>query len=215
MKVSKCSCDFEMIHDNLNDQWLLADLSNNKYQFYHKIRENRYRDFSTKTNRKLNLYPTIALILFILLFTSAFFKIQQSSTSDQLFATYYSSENIADVTRSDEANFAIIEFNEKEYEEASILFSNIIKKDSSNIAIHFYNAICFIELNRFDDAIKTFQYIINYKDTLYIEHAEWFLGLCYLKKNQLNLAKSQFALIVSEEDNFHKKDAEKLLKQLQ
>jgi TolA-binding protein len=204
-----------MIHDNLNNQWLLADLSNNKYQFYHKIRENEYDNISNKSVKKLNIYPTVGLIFFVLLLTLAFFKIQSSNSNSDLFSKYYSSENIADITRSNEANFAIIEFNEKEYEEASVLFSQIIKKDSSNIAIYFYNGICLIELNKLDDAIKTFQYIIKYKDTLYVEHAEWYLGLCYLKNNQIDLAKKQFTLIVNEEDNYHKKNAIKLLKQLQ
>jgi len=28
---------YEFIHDNLNNQWLIADLSNKKFRFYHKI----------------------------------------------------------------------------------------------------------------------------------------------------------------------------------
>lgn len=30
---------YEIIHDNLNDQWLLVDLSNDKYKFYFKIKD--------------------------------------------------------------------------------------------------------------------------------------------------------------------------------
>lgn len=37
MKNSKDKYHYEFIHDNLNDQWFIADLSNKKYKFFHKI----------------------------------------------------------------------------------------------------------------------------------------------------------------------------------
>jgi hypothetical protein len=36
---------YEIIHDNLNDQWIIADLSNKKYNFY-------YRNFEFEKNYK-------------------------------------------------------------------------------------------------------------------------------------------------------------------
>lgn len=35
----KYKCKYEMIHDNLNGQWLMVDLSNKKYKFYFKLNQ--------------------------------------------------------------------------------------------------------------------------------------------------------------------------------
>lgn len=43
----KHKCQYEIVHDNLNNQWLLVDLSNKKYKFYYKC------DI-TKTTKRLN-----------------------------------------------------------------------------------------------------------------------------------------------------------------
>lgn len=43
----------EFIHDNLNDQWLIADLSNKKYKFFHVVNNFNHKIYSNPQFDKL------------------------------------------------------------------------------------------------------------------------------------------------------------------
>jgi len=210
--IRKSQNGYDIIQGIVNNDYFVSDLSNDRYKFYYRI-QNLNREPVQEFRRPSYV---LSLIFLFLIVVSGFLIIEQQprNVSEKLFKTYYSSENIIDITRSDEVNVAIVRFKDKDYAEASVLFSNIIKRDSTNIAVIFYNGICQIENNELENAIKSFQYIIRYEDTLYVEHAEWYLALCYLKTHQLDLAKVQFKKIVSEDDNYYKKDAQKILSEL-
>lgn len=141
---------------------------------------------------------------------------QRSYTAEKLFSMYYDSEGTIELTRSGNANIveAILKFQQRDYQGASLLFAEILDKDSSNIAVWFYNGISYIETNRIDDAIKAFRYIIEDRNNLYVEHAEWYLGLCYLKNGQIDFAVEQFHMIAADQQNYHYKDADKILEKL-
>jgi hypothetical protein len=46
--------NYEIVHDNLNDQWFLVDLSNKKYKFYSKIKNFNYKIYSNPQFDKFN-----------------------------------------------------------------------------------------------------------------------------------------------------------------
>jgi tetratricopeptide (TPR) repeat protein len=81
--------------------------------------------------------------------------------------------------------------------------------------VWFYYGISNIETKNYDNSIKAFTTIINQNDNLYIEHAEWYLGLCYLKNNQKDKAIDQFVVVASNPDNFHRQEAKNILEKLQ
>ena len=137
-------------------------------------------------------------------------------SNDTLFAQFYNSENIVDQTRGDKNIVeAIIKFQQKDFVTASKLFKSILDKDNSNIAVWFYYGISNIETQNYDNSIKAFSKIINQNDNLYIEHAEWYFGLCYLKDNQKDKAIDQFVSVASNPDNFHRQEAKNILDKLQ
>lgn len=141
---------------------------------------------------------------------------QRSYTAEKLFSMYYDSESTIELTRSGSSNIvdAILKFQIRDYRGASLLFAEILDKDSSNIAVWFYNGISYIETNRMADAISAFKYIVEDKNNLYVEHAEWYLGLCYLRNGQIDLAIEQFSMIAADENNYHRKEADKILVKL-
>jgi tetratricopeptide (TPR) repeat protein len=145
------------------------------------------------------------------------FTMPKNYSNDDLFRKYYSTENVLDVARSGNANIveAVIKFQEKDYKSATQLFSIILQSETDNTAAWFYNGIACIETQQFDNAIKSFQRIIADNNSFYIEHAEWYLGLCYLKNNATNKAIVQFQKIASESRNYHKADAQQILAKLQ
>jgi len=145
-----------------------------------------------------------------------FLQTSRNASNDELFSQYYNSENIIDQTRGDQNILeAVIKFQQKDFASASVLFKNILDKDNSNIAVWFYYGISNIETKNYDNSIKAFNTIIRQNDNLYIEHAEWYLGLCYLKNNQKDKAIDQFMKVASNPDNFHRQEAKNILEKLQ
>lgn len=156
------------------------------------------------------LYLSALLILLISVSSIIYFQPHKD-----IFKEYYTSENIMDQTRGDgDIVDGVIKFHNKDYKSATQYFSKIIQKDSSNITIWFYYGISNIEIRDFNKAIESFNYIINENDNLYIEHAEWYLALCYLKNNQKDKAIDQFTKISKNFDNYHQNEAIKILKEL-
>ena len=161
-------------------------------------------------------YAAASLLALVAVSATLYFQTNHNVTNDSLFAQYYNSENIVDLTRGDENIVdAVIKFQQKDYVAASELFKKILEKDNSNIAVWFYYGISNIETHNYDISIKAFTTIINHNDNLYIEHAEWYLGLCYLKNNQKDKALDQFVAIASNPDNFHSKEAQNIIEKLQ
>jgi Tfp pilus assembly protein PilF len=161
-------------------------------------------------------YAAASLAALVAVAATLYLQVPRTVTNDKLFTEYYNSENIVDQTRGDQNIVeAVIKFQQKDFATASQLFKSILDKDNTNIAVWFYYGISNIETKNYDNSIKAFTTIINQNDNLYIEHAEWYLGLCYLKNNQKDKAIDQFALVASNPDNFHRQEAKNILEKLQ
>lgn len=160
-------------------------------------------------------YAAASFLLIGSISAMLFFQSGSKISNETLFDKYYSSENVIDITRSDDNIVeAVMKFQQKDFAVASELFKRILAKDKSNIAVWFYYGISNIETGNYDNSIKAFNTIIENNDNLYIEHAEWYLGLCLLKSNQVDKAVDQFQLIASNSDNYHRQDAKTILEKI-
>jgi tetratricopeptide (TPR) repeat protein len=95
-------------------------------------------------------------------------------------------------------------------------FANALKYFSAldnQITARFYSGVCYIELEQFDKAIESFEFVINDKDNLFVEQAEWYVGLIYLMNNQKGLAIEQFQKI-STSQSYYSHQAGEILKYL-
>ncbi len=161
-------------------------------------------------------YAAASLVALVAVAATLYMQTTRNISADALFDEYYTSENIVDQTRSDQNIVeAVIKFQQKDFRTASVLFKSILDADNTNIAVWFYYGISNIETKNYDNSIKAFNTIISQNDNLYIEHAEWYLGLCYLKNNQKDKAVDQFVVVANSTDNFHKQEAENILEKLQ
>jgi tetratricopeptide (TPR) repeat protein len=161
-------------------------------------------------------YAAASLLILCAFAATLYLQPSRNISNDALFSQYYNSENIVDQTRGDQNILeAVIKFQQKDFATASVLFKNILDKDNSNIAVWFYYGIANIETKNYENSIKAFNTIIRQNDNLYIEHAEWYLGLCYLKNNQKDKAVDQFMTVASNPDNFHRQEAKNILEKLQ
>jgi tetratricopeptide (TPR) repeat protein len=160
-------------------------------------------------------YAAASLLILCAVASTLYLQMPGKITNDSLFNQYYSAENIVDQTRGDHNIVeAVMKFQQKDFRAASVLFKGILDKDNSNVAVWFYYGISNIETQNYDNAINAFNVIIEHNDNLYIEHAEWYKGLCYLKNNQKDKAISEFKLVASNPDSFHQQEAKNILEKM-
>lgn len=143
----------------------------------------------------------------------------QPVNTDKLFQQYYEVPEISGLARSDLAIDklyleAIACYADKQFTEAVNLFEQVVQIDKNNMKAHLAAGISNIETNQPIKAEKSFETVIEHKDNLYVDQANWYLGLCYLKMNNLENAGKQFDIVASD-DRSNKQDvAKKILKKL-
>ncbi len=139
---------------------------------------------------------------------------------DKLFEMYYEPyEGLTNVRSStsqmtDMLVTAMHKYENSEFESALLLFETVLASDSENVTSRFYSGISYMETERYGVARNTFSGIINHDDNLFIEHAEWYLGLCYLKTGHDEQARKLFTAI-ADGNGYYSRNATRLMRNLQ
>lgn len=138
-----------------------------------------------------------------------------SYTNERLFKMYYKSSEVS-VSRSGNVNMveALISFSKKDYASADMLFEKILAAEPANYAVMYYSGITNIELKNYDDAIRKFVGVIDDGQNLYVENAQWYLGLAYLIDGQKSKALDQFGIIAAKSDHYYNSQAISILEKL-
>ncbi len=105
-----------------------------------------------------------------------------------------SAENIQDPTLAT----ALQLINNQNYESAQSLLQELLSKDQNNTVGHFYSGVTLQELGKYKNAIEQYEAVVINKDNLFIEQAEWYIGLCYLQTNDNKKAIKQFKKIAND-----------------
>ncbi len=92
-------------------------------------------------------------------------------------------------------------FKNKEYSAALEIF----KSDTESILAILYQGLCYMELDSFNKAEKSFNFILYENNNLFIDQAEWNLGLCYIRQNKIDLAIKIFSKIENSNGYYSKK----------
>ena len=135
---------------------------------------------------------------------------------EKIFKMYYKSGETIGVSRSGNGNMveALLQFSKNDFQAADVLFDKILVNDQRNFAVMYYSGISNIELKNYPKAIQMFETIINDKDNLYIENAQWYLGLSYLASEKVGKASNIFKEIASAPGHFYAKDAQGILEKI-
>ncbi len=133
----------------------------------------------------------------------------------EIYTEYFIDEGSILSTRSNtEASNNIVEsgvslYSEGNFEEAILLFDS----NPDNVIARLYCGLSYMKLDKFDSAEKQFNYIIKHNDNLFIDQAEWNLGLSYLASNKAEQASEIFTKI-SDENGAYSKQAANINKEL-
>ncbi len=205
------------IQDSLHDKQIF-DLKNNLEKIHNEAK--------TANNIDANKEPVVrelfikkiqlaaAVIVLMIIASSVFYFVNNRTMSNEtLYGIYYEPAKTMLVERSgnnDEVNLmqALQKYNHNDYTGAIEVF----EKDNSIMA-KFYLALSYMETNRMLDAVNLLKAIIEENDNLFVDQAEWYLGLCYLKLNETEKALIQFSKI-SQSNSTYKIKSEEVLKNI-
>jgi tetratricopeptide (TPR) repeat protein len=156
----------------------------------------------------------------LILFTYGSFDLIKYGTGDQrVLNKYYSPLEMTMVNRSSNSDInilmhsALMLYDKAKYKEAVTAFQQVLEKDPSQMASRLYCGISFFEIKEYQKASNNLIQIIEHKDNLYVEQAEWYLGFCYLMRDEKEKAIRQFEKIVKE-NGYYSEKAKQILKRL-
>ncbi len=143
------------------------------------------------------------------------FNSGQDTSTDGIFSNFYKADDAIMMVRSGtspediDLKEALLAYHEKKYDNAI----EILQNQNNNILAKYYLGLSYLETDKLENAIETFQAIINHKNNLFVEQAEWYLSLCYVKSSQEEKAKILLDQI-SNSESIYKEKAEKILKKI-
>jgi tetratricopeptide (TPR) repeat protein len=104
-------------------------------------------------------------------------------------------------------------YNNNDFNGALNYFRKVLEVDNDNPAALFYSGASHQNLDEFGKAVKEYKNVIEHNDNIFVEQAEWYMGLCLIQLNEKQKAMAVLEAIISR-DGFYQEKAEVLLKKL-
>ncbi|MBA7538259.1 Photosystem I assembly protein Ycf3 [subsurface metagenome] len=108
---------------------------------------------------------------------------------------------------------ALTAYQKENYEKALVLFEEVLEIDQSRIEANLMTGVSNMELDEYEEASSSFSKIINHNDNLFIEHAEWYIGFCYIRTDNTDKAIRHFTKIASG-NSLKKNKAKRILRKI-
>ena len=158
---------------------------------------------------------SIIVLLSLTIFTDIF---KSDLTNEKLFSQYYDKYEPLNVRASSNPGDeiyrnAVNAYNNENYEQALILFEEVLDTDHNRMEANIMSGVSNIELSKYENASGSFEKVIDHNDNLFIEDAQWYLGFCYLKTDHTEKAIEQFTKIASSTSS-RKDKAKKILRKI-
>ena len=175
------------------------------------------RSFTGNIKARKVVFATVAASLILLLGITGL--LSRQSSQSQIYQNFYNKYETTGIVRS--ANLttdltlsaALQKFDNQDYDTALNLFSQVISRDQNNMVGHFYSGASLQETGKYNNAIKEFQTVIIDNDNLFVEQAQWYIGLCYLQTNENKKAYKQFKKLAKNE-GFYQQKAQAILNKM-
>jgi len=125
----------------------------------------------------------------------------------QSLTTFRSAERVPSVDLQTAFRF----YNQSDYLNALVYFRKVVENESSNQMARFYSGVSYQGLNRFENAVIEYNRVVQDNDNIFVEQAEWYRAMCYLKLGKKETALAQLTGII-EKEGFYERNAKLLLR---
>ena len=140
-------------------------------------------------------------------------------SNDEILDRYYKSYQTTTASRSDlteinsDYTMALEYYKIHDYRNAAIYFSKVLESEPANMHSTLLYGISNFENSNYPEAKRSFVKVIDDNNSLYMDHAHWYLALCYIKTDEQVKAMEQLA-VIKKSKSIYKNDAKKMLKKL-
>jgi hypothetical protein len=175
------------------------------------------RSFAGHFKARKIIYAAVAASLIIMLSISGLLSRQVSQ--DELYQKFYTTYPTTGINRSASMindktmSEALQKIDNKDFRTAISLLQEVIERDQNNMVGHFYSGVSLQETGKYKSAIDEYQTVMIDKDNLFIEQANWYIGLCYLQTNENKKAYTQFKKI-AENGGYYQLKAQAILRKM-
>lgn len=162
-----------------------------------------------------------AMIAILVMTGSAVYFPNRKLSNEELFNEYFAIAPVAteSVSRSAEAYpendfmLAVDNYRNGDYESAIDHFMQYTLSNHGDPELYMMIGNSYAEMEKYKEAGSNYRKVIDHNNNLYIEDANWLLGLCYLKTGDNDKARQQMTLIASS-DSRYSKDAAVIVRRM-
>ena len=183
------------------------------------IEKKREENIPVKNPRKPVNMKYAAIIAGLIIIGGIAIFSNRHLNKDEILDRYYRSYETTTTSRSDitETNpdytLALEYYNIHDYRNAAIYFSKVLEKEPVNMHSTLMYGISNYEISNYPEAKRSFVKVIDDNNNLYMDHAHWYLALCYIKTDEQDKAMEQLAGI-RRSNSIYQKDARKISRML-
>jgi hypothetical protein len=125
----------------------------------------------------------------------------------------WASERSVSSSSLDAIQTAQLYFQQDEFQKVIDVLSNVNTLENEAFVKQFYLGLSYQNLNDYGKAIKEYDGVIQHGNNLFVEEAEWYKALCYLKENKKREAKDGLLAVIDRKGHYEK-DAKAILRKL-
>ena len=139
-------------------------------------------------------------------------------SNDSLYSKNFQVYASSGVARSGELKLSDFEaaldlYKKNDFAAAASLFREYLKKKPQSMEADLIYGVAEMKNNNFPAAKSSFRSIIDNADNFYIDQAQWYLALCYVKTRENRDAVSQLETIINS-NSIYRDKAKKLIKKI-
>ncbi|MBL7969490.1 MAG: tetratricopeptide repeat protein [Prolixibacteraceae bacterium] len=168
--------------------------------------------------RKVIISSVAASLILLLGITGL---LTRQASDEKLYQKFYAAYQTTGINRSAVAGSvtnqnmttALQLFDNKDYENAAELFNKVIAQNPNDPAASFYAGAALQQIGKYPNAINRYMAVIENRDNMFFEQAQWYIGLCYLQTNETKKAYKQFKKI-AENQGFYQEKAQAIIRKM-
>jgi tetratricopeptide (TPR) repeat protein len=171
------------------------------------------------TRRRSGIRYAAAIALLLIAGSGILLLQPRSMTGSEIIEKYYSPYEAPSTTRSgaivsfEDYNTALEYYKIGDFRKAAVYFSKVLDREPDNMGSALLNGISNYEIKNYPEAEGSFKKVIVDDNSYFVDHAQWYLGLCYVQTGETQKAKDQMSL-VDKSNSIYSKKARKILRSL-